>query len=148
METVEAIPNEHVEGSGGGALLVVTMDVESVVVVPPVREPMDQPRVAMECEDGRNIGREQLVVGLVREADRMSAGRCQPEDVDHVHDAGRHVGMLREDATLSECLLRRDIAAHPNTTSAGDSSLSEPAQCQRLIPFSRWQHEMGHRPES
>ena len=72
---VDVIEHDHVERRRRRALLFVATDVQVVVVVPPVGQPMNQPRVAVIGEDHRLVGGEErveLVVAAGR-ADARSA---------------------------------------------------------------------------
>src|SRR2546429_3112058 len=61
VEAVEVVQDHHVERRGGRAFLLVTAHVEVVVIGPPVGQPVDQPRVAVEGEDHRAIAGEEVV---------------------------------------------------------------------------------------
>ena len=68
VEPVQVVADHHVERRGGGSLLLVSPDVEVPVVRPPVRQPVDQPRVAVIGEEDRLVGCEQGVELDVRQA--------------------------------------------------------------------------------
>src|SRR5262249_25461694 len=51
VEAIEVVPDRHVERRGGRSLLLVSADVQVVVVRTVVREPVDEPGVAVEGED-------------------------------------------------------------------------------------------------
>src|SRR5262245_57400756 len=55
MEPVHVVHHDHVEGSGGGPLLLVAAYVQIPVVGTPVGEPVDQQGVAVIGEDHRPI---------------------------------------------------------------------------------------------
>src|SRR5579883_3402035 len=59
VEPVQVVEHDHVEGGGGGPLLLVAPHVEAVVVGPAVGEAVDQPGVAVVGEDHRAVRREQ-----------------------------------------------------------------------------------------
>jgi hypothetical protein len=61
VEAVEVVQHRHVEGRGGGALLLVAAHVQVAVVGAPVGQPVDQPRVAVVGEDDRLVGGEDRV---------------------------------------------------------------------------------------
>src|SRR3981081_2605768 len=87
MKTVEVIEHGHVEGRGGGTLLFVTADMQIVMVRAPVREPVNQPRVAVECKNDRFVGRENRVELMVGEAVRMFGCGLDCHQIDYVHEA-------------------------------------------------------------
>ncbi len=51
MKTVNLVQNRHIERSGRGPFLLVSADVQIIVIVSPVGEPVNQPRVAVIGED-------------------------------------------------------------------------------------------------
>src|SRR5271167_3402659 len=55
---VEIVENNHVKRRRGGPLLLESPDVDVVVIVPPIGQPMDECRIAMKGKDHRPIGRE------------------------------------------------------------------------------------------
>ena len=94
-------------GRGGGAFLLVAADVDVVVAVPAVGEPVDQPRVAVVGEDHRPVGGEQRVELGVAHPVRVLGRRLQAHQVHHVDDPDPQVGeLLAEDAGGGEHLQR------------------------------------------
>ena len=83
-----------------------------VVVVPPVGQTVNQPRVAVEGEDDRLVGREQLIEIPVAQPVRVLARRLQAHQVDHVDHADFQRGqMLAHERDRRERLERRHVAA-------------------------------------
>jgi hypothetical protein len=112
MEAVHVVQHGHVEGRGDGALLLVTADVDVLVIGAAVGEPVDQPRVAVEGEDDRPVLGEELVEVGVAEAVRVLGLRLQPHQVDDVDHADFQVGeVLAHDGHGGERLQRGYIAA-------------------------------------
>src|ERR1700733_12653029 len=62
------------------------------VVVPPVGQFVNHRGVAMEGEDHRSVGREQLVEILVLQAMGMLRLRLKHHQIDHVDDADPDIG--------------------------------------------------------
>src|SRR6478735_2266477 len=89
---VQVVQHDHVEGRGGGALLHVAADVEVVVPVPAVGQPVDERRVAVVGEDHRLIGGEQGVELGVGHAVRVLGSRLQPHQVHHVYQTHLELG--------------------------------------------------------
>ncbi len=61
MEAIELVADQHVERRGRRAFLAEAVNVEVRMIGPPVREPVDEPRVAVKGEDHWSIRREQGV---------------------------------------------------------------------------------------
>ena len=102
----------HVERRGGGAFLLVAAHVEIAVAGPPVGQPVNQPRIAVEREDDRLVRREQGVEVPVREAVRMLASRLQLHQVHDVDDADLQLRRVAaEQVDGGERLQRRHVAA-------------------------------------
>ena len=79
--------HHHVERSRGRAFLLVAAHVQIGVPGPAIGQPVDQPRIAVEGEDDRAVGREEAVEVAVAQAVRMLASRLQRHQIDHVDDA-------------------------------------------------------------
>ncbi len=92
MEAVDVVEHAHVEGRGRRALFLVAAHVDVVVVVAPVSEPVNEPRIAVEGEDDRHADRKELVELLVGQAMRMLGLRLQGHQVHHVHHADAEIG--------------------------------------------------------
>jgi hypothetical protein len=66
VEAVQVVQHRHVEGGGDSPLLLVTADVDVVVVGAAITQPMDQPRLGVEGEDDRFVVVEEFVeIGVV-----------------------------------------------------------------------------------
>src|ERR1051326_2863424 len=74
VRAVEVVEHGHVERGGGGPFLFISADVKIVVIRPPVGQPVDQPRVAMEREDDGFVFGEDGIEQLVGKSVRMLAG--------------------------------------------------------------------------
>ena len=59
MKAIEVVQHHDIERRCGRSLFFVPAHVQVVVVRPPVRQPVDQPRVAVIGEHDRSVGREQ-----------------------------------------------------------------------------------------
>src|SRR5262249_28948057 len=68
METIEIVDYAHVEWRCRRAFFLVAPYVNVVMVRPPVRQPVNEPRIAMKCEDDRFVLREERVKILIAEA--------------------------------------------------------------------------------
>ena len=58
MKTIKIIQHRHVERRSRRAFFFISTDVEVVVIVPSVGEPMNQPGIAVVSEDYRFVGGE------------------------------------------------------------------------------------------
>ena len=87
MEAVHLVQYNHVERRRRGAFLLVTADVEVLVVRAAVGKAMDEPRVTMEGEDDRFVLREQRVEVVIAQAVRMFARRLELHQVHDIDDA-------------------------------------------------------------
>ena len=92
LEPVDVVEHAHVEGGGGCALFLVAAHVQAVVVVTPVSEPVNDPRIAVEGEDDGDADGKELVEFLVGQAVRMFGGGLQGHEVHYVHDTDAEVG--------------------------------------------------------
>jgi hypothetical protein len=61
------------------------------VIMPAVRQFVDQGRIAMESEDHRLVGREQIVEVLVLHPVRVLRRRLQHHQIHHVDDAEANI---------------------------------------------------------
>src|SRR6185436_5998052 len=112
-------------------LLLVPAHVQVAMVGTPVREPVDQPRVAVVGEDDRTVGGEQRVELLVRQAVRVLARRLQAHQVHHVDDAYREFGqVLVEQVGGGEYLQGRYVAGagqhHVGVLDCGTGPVPDP----------------------
>ncbi len=101
VEPVEVVEHDHVERRRRRAFLLVAADVEVRVVRAAVRQPVDQPRIAVVGEHDRlRVGEERVELG-VRESVRMLVVRLEAHQVDHVDDAHLQLGkVLAQDRRL------------------------------------------------
>jgi len=65
MEAIEIVHHRHVERRRGRSFFLVAAHVQVLVIGPPVGEPVDQPRIAVESEDDRLVRREESIEVLV-----------------------------------------------------------------------------------
>ena len=86
VKPIEIVHHHHVERRARRAFFLVAAHVQVLVVGPPVREPMDQPGVAVEGEHDRLVLGEERIEVLVRQAMRVLALRLQFHQVDDVDD--------------------------------------------------------------
>ena len=84
LETVNPVEHGHIEGRRGGALLLVAADVQALPVGPPVRQLVDQGRIAVVGENDGLVRREDPVEVPGRQAVRVFAGVLEPHQVHHV----------------------------------------------------------------
>ena len=110
VEAIEIVQHAHVERRRGGALFLVAAHMDVVVARAPVGQPVNEPRVAMEGEDDRLVGREQRVEIVIRETVRVLARGLQLHQIDDIDDADLQIGA---------CLRRRSTAA--SVSSVGTS---------------------------
>src|SRR5262245_53337896 len=87
MKTIEIVQHNHVEGRRGSALLLVTADVEVVMVGPSIREAMNKQGVSVIREDDRFVRCEQHVELAVAQPVRVLARRLKLHEIDDVDDA-------------------------------------------------------------
>ena len=73
VEAVEVVQHDHVERRRRRALLLVAAHVDVLVVRAPVRQPVDEPRIAVVGEDDRPVAREERVELRVGEPVRVLA---------------------------------------------------------------------------
>ena len=135
MEAVEVVQHHHVERRRRRALLLVAAHVQVVVVRAPVRQPVDQPRIAVVREDDGAVDREERVELRVGEAVRMLALRLEAHQVDDVDDAHLQLGeTIAQDRGGGERLERRHVAAAGEHDVGLAASSSFDAQSQMPTP--------------
>src|SRR5260370_37123171 len=61
LVAVDVVEHAHVKRRGCGAFLLVAAHVNVVVIVPPVGEPVNEPRIAVKREDYGNLGRKDSI---------------------------------------------------------------------------------------
>lgn len=66
VKTVKPVQHTHIEGCGRGAFFLVSVDVEVLMIRPAIRQPVNQPRVAVICEDHGSVRGEQGVKVAIR----------------------------------------------------------------------------------
>ena len=65
MKTIDVVQDRHVEWSGSRPLLLVAAHMEVPMIVPAVGQTMNEPGIAVECEDNGPVSREdRLELGL------------------------------------------------------------------------------------
>jgi hypothetical protein len=87
VKAIHIVQHCHVERSGNRALFFISPDMNVVVILTPVRQPMYQPGVAVKSEDYRLVRGEQVIEVLIAQAVRMLALRLQLHQVDDVDDS-------------------------------------------------------------
>jgi hypothetical protein len=103
----------------------------------PVREPVDQPRVAVVGEDDRAVGREERVeLASESRADaRLRLQAHQVDDVDHAHlELGQ---VLAQQRSRRERLERRRVAGTPEHD-VRLAAVVDDAQSQTPSPRVQW----------
>jgi hypothetical protein len=88
MEAIHVIQHQEVEWGCGGAFFLVTSHVEIRVIGAPIRQTVDQGRIAMIGEYDRPIAGEQGVKFAVGETMRVLAFSLEPHqvnDIDQTH---------------------------------------------------------------
>ena len=134
VEPVHIVAHRHVEGRGGRALFLVAAHVEVAVVGPPVREPVNEPRIAVVREDDRPVRREDPVELAVAQPVRVLARGLELHQVDHVHHA--HLEL-------------RQVLAQDGTAASISSVGTSPAQAittSGSAPWSLLAHSQMPRP--
>ena len=112
MEAVNVVEHAHVERRRRRAFFLVAAHVQVLVIRPPIRQPMNQPRVAVEGEDDRLVLREQRIEVSIRQAVRMLFRRLQFHQVHHVDDADfQFRQMLAKQLHGGQSLQSRHVAA-------------------------------------
>src|SRR3954451_14614536 len=110
-EVVDLVLDGQFERGVDVPLLLVPADVQVLVPVPAVGQPVDQPWVPVEGEDDRLVGREQGVEVAVVEPVRVLGVRLEPEQVHHVDEPDLQVlELLPEQVHGRQGLLGRDVA--------------------------------------
>ncbi len=61
MEAIQIVEDRHVEWGGGRAFLLITANVQIIVIGAAVSEAMDQPRISVKREDDGLIGGEDRI---------------------------------------------------------------------------------------
>ncbi len=87
MKSIHVVEYRHVKWGGNRALFFVAAHMQAVVIVTAVCESMDEPGVAMECENHRLSPGKQRIEIVVAQTMRMFGLRLQLHEVDHVDDA-------------------------------------------------------------
>src|SRR5215468_8737243 len=85
LKAVHIVEHHHVKGCGGGALFLVAAHVQVVVILPAIREPVNQPRISVVGEDNRFIGGKDAVEVFISESVGMFACRLQDHQIDDVY---------------------------------------------------------------
>ena len=117
------------------ALLLVAAHVQVRVVRPPVGQPVDQPRVAVEGEDDRLVLGEQGVEVPVGEAVRVLARRLQLHQVHDVDDADLQLRqVLCADSSTAASVSRVGTSPQQAITTSGSPPLSLLAHSQMPRP--------------
>ena len=91
LEAVNIVEHAHVEGRGRCALFLVAAHVKVIVVVTPVGEPVNEPRIAVKCKDGGRIRWKDAIELLVGQPVRMFGLRLKSHEVNHVYHADAQV---------------------------------------------------------
>src|SRR3954451_15074 len=68
VQTIKLVHDNHIKRRGRGAFLLVTANVDVLMIGPPVSKPMNEPWVPVKCEDNRLIFREQRVEVVIRKS--------------------------------------------------------------------------------
>ena len=93
------------------ALFLVAAHVHVLVIGAPVRQPVNQPRIAVEIEDDRFVDREQRVEVPIGQSVRMLRAGLQLEQIDHVDETDLEVGeFLAQQRGRGQRFLRGDVA--------------------------------------
>ena len=115
VEPVEVVEHDHVERRGGRALLLVAAHVQVVVVVPPIGEPMDEPRVAVVREDDRS--------SVVNSASNSPCDRpcgCSFSSTSRMRSTTFTTRTLSSGSSLAEDVDRRQRLERRHVAGAGD----------------------------
>ena len=112
MKAIEIVQHAHVERRRGGAFFLVAAHVNVLVALAPVSQSVNEPRIAVEGEDDRLVGREQRVEVVIGEPVRMLARGLQLHQIDDVDDADLQLGrVLAQEVDGGERFERRHVAA-------------------------------------
>ena len=110
VEPVHVVQHEHVERGRRRSLFQVAPDVQVVVAVTAVGQPVYQRRIAVIGEDHRLVRGEQGVVLRVAHPVRVLCIRLQAHQIDHVHHSDPQIRqMLAEDVRGGEHLDGRHV---------------------------------------
>ena len=71
LVAVEIVQHDHVEGRRRRAFLLVAAHMKIVMVVPPIGQPVNHPRIAVEGKDHRLVEREHRIEILILQSVRM-----------------------------------------------------------------------------
>ena len=111
MEAIQIVEYRHVEGGRDRSFLLVAAHVKVGVIGAAIGQPVNQPRVGVEGEDDRFVGREQGVEFRIAQAVRMLGLRLQLHEVDDIDDPDLEVGqVLPQDGNGGERLEGGDVA--------------------------------------
>ena len=91
LVAVEVVQHDHVKGSRRGSLIPKATHMKIVMVVPPIGQPVDDSRIAVERKDHWLVAREHCIEILVLQPMRMLARRLQGHEVDDIHDSDADV---------------------------------------------------------
>src|SRR5690606_717934 len=84
VEAIDVVEHRHIERRGRCSLFLVAADMQVVMIRAPVRQPVNQPWVAVIGEDNRFIARKDRVEVAIRQSVRMLCFRLQRHQVDDV----------------------------------------------------------------
>src|SRR6266478_7410504 len=111
VKTIQIVQNCHIERRRGGSFFLVSADMEVAMIGAPIRQAVDQPRIAVVGKDDRLVGREDRVELIVRETVRMFGGGLDRHQVDHVDHPDLDVGkILAKQVNRGQCFEGRNIA--------------------------------------
>src|SRR5262245_54837213 len=112
MEAREFVQQSELEGRVDVAPLAIAMHMQVLVALESIRQSMNEPRIAMEAEDDRLVGREQAVELSFTGSIGMDLRRQELEEIDDIDETYLQVRQTRaQDRRCSESLLGCDVAA-------------------------------------
>ena len=121
---VHVIQHGHVEWRGDGTLLLVASHMNIFVIGPTIRQPVDQPRIAVKCENHRFVRGEQILEFPIAQPVRVFGIRLQFHEIHNVYHPDFHVGQqFAHDRDRSERFESRYIAATRHHDVGGNAGI-------------------------
>ena len=111
MVAVQIIAHGHVERCGGRSFFLETAHMQVVMIVPAVRQPVNEQRIAVMGKDDGPAGGEEIIEVDVGQAMRMFGLWLQPHEINHIDYPNPQVRKMgAQDGSGSKGLQRRYVA--------------------------------------